>query len=97
MTLLLEFCANSMPPSEVPTGPSALLPVPVQTVFHICPAAITPGISVTLYSLCTGGPAAAPRPPPPPPAAAAPPAAAPRPPPPPRGAGGILQLAVTYA
>ena len=44
---LFEFCANSMPPSAVAIGPSALLPVPVQTVFHVCPAAMTPEIAAT--------------------------------------------------
>src|SRR5262245_44027494 len=99
-----------MPPSLVAIMPSALLPVPVQTDFHRCPAAITPGIAVTVYSRCSGGPAAAlaaaPRPasPRPAPAAAAPaapaagaaPAAAPRPGPPPRGGGGTLHFVVTH-
>src|SRR5207237_357206 len=87
MTSLLVFCAARMPPSLVAMMPSALLPVPVQMDFHFCPAAITPGISFTAYSLGTGGTAglfAG--------AGAAPPAARPPPPPPPRGAGGTLHL-----
>src|SRR5690349_12806156 len=97
-----------MPPPLVAMMPSALLPVPVQMDFHLCPAAMTPGISLTMYSLGIGGPAAAlaPRPAPPPspraappapaaPAPGAPPAAAPRAAPPPRGAGGFLQFLAT--
>jgi hypothetical protein len=40
-------CANRIPPSFVPTRPSALSG-PCQTSYHWAPAAITPGISVTL-------------------------------------------------
>src|SRR5579862_8995890 len=46
-TALLSFCASRIPPSLVATMPSALLPSTCQTSFHCCPAAITPGISVT--------------------------------------------------
>src|SRR5690242_18402814 len=49
MTSLLSFCAISRPPSFVAMMPSALLPSTCQTSFHCCPAAITPGISVTVY------------------------------------------------
>src|SRR5215471_11889344 len=90
MTSLLLFCAARMPPSLVPMMPSALLPVPVQIDFHFCPAAITPGISVTMYSLCAGGPAAASPP-------RAPPRAASGPRPPPRGAGGFLHFMATHS
>src|SRR5262245_47211634 len=91
-TALFVFCAAMMPPSLVAMMPSALLPVPIQMDFHFLPAAMTPEISVTAYSLCSGGPAVAfagaapPRPAPPAPA----PGAAPRPAPPPRGGGGTL-------
>ena len=50
MTALLVFCAARIPPSGVARMPSALFPVPVQMDFHFCPAAITPGISFTVYS-----------------------------------------------
>src|SRR5215468_1725939 len=91
-TALFVFCAAMMPPSLVATIPSALLPVPVQMDFHFLPAAMTPGISVTAYSLCSGGPAVAfaGAAPPRPPAPAPPCAAAPRAGPPPRGGGGTL-------
>src|SRR5579863_10311255 len=91
-TLLLSFCASRMPPSLVAMIPSALLPSPCQTSFHRCPAAITPGISVTVYSRGLGGP---------PPAAFAgagpgpfggPPLA-----PPPRAWGGTLQVLIKSA
>src|SRR5262245_34049836 len=99
MTVLSVFCAARMPPSLVATMPSALLPVPFQMDFHFCPAAITPGISITAYSLGAGGPAAAllppPRPAPPPAPAAAPCPPAPPPPRPPRAAGGVLHLPAT--
>src|ERR1700691_91325 len=47
-TLLLSFCAIRIPPSLVATMPSALLPSTCQISFHGCPAATTPGISVTV-------------------------------------------------
>src|SRR5262245_12979433 len=74
-----------MPPFFVAIIPSALFPRPVQMDVHFCPAAITPGISVTVYSLGAGAAAAA---------CPAPPARAPPPPapPPPRWAGSFLQL-----
>src|SRR3990172_603766 len=65
-TALLSFWAIRRPPSLVPTMPSATLPDADQIVFHRCPAAITPGISVTVYSLgpcCAGGAAGAGAPP----------------------------------
>src|SRR5215470_14399969 len=100
ITSLLVFCAARIPPSFVAMMPSALFPVPVQTDFHCCPAAITPGIKSTLYSLFSGGPAAAlfgPRASPPRPAAGAAAAPAPRPPPPPRWGGGTLHFAIASA
>src|SRR5271165_3321246 len=57
-TLLLSFCASRMPPSFVAMIPSALLPSTSQISFHFCPAATTPGISVTVYSLGLGSAAA---------------------------------------
>src|SRR5262245_43146950 len=86
ITSLFVFWAAKMPPSEVATMPSALFPVPIQIDFHFCPAAMTPGIAVTVISLAAGGPAAAPPLPAPPP---------PRAGPPPRPAGGFLQLFAT--
>src|ERR1700722_14886393 len=47
-TSLLSFCAIRIPPSLVATMPSALLPSTCQISFHGCPAATTPGISVTV-------------------------------------------------
>src|SRR6202453_2136489 len=47
-TSLLSFCASRIPPSLVATMPSALLPSTSQMSFHCCPAATTPGISVTV-------------------------------------------------
>src|SRR5215471_7480315 len=55
-TSLLSFCAISRPPSLVAIMPSALLPSTCQTSFHCAPAAMTPGMAVTVVSL---GPAAA--------------------------------------
>src|SRR5712672_4202574 len=46
-TVLGCSCANRLPPSFVPTRPSALSG-PCQTSFHWAPAAMTPGISVTV-------------------------------------------------
>ena len=85
-TLLLSFCASNTPPSSVPTMPSPLLPACCQTNVHFRPAAITPGISVTVYSLrpCGGG---APRAPP----------AAPARPRPPLAGGGVLHIAINAA
>src|ERR1700678_3339287 len=66
-TSLLSFCAIRRPPSLVAMIPSALLPSTSQISFHFCPAATTPGISVTVYSLGPGaaasgrGPRAGPR------------------------------------
>src|SRR5215475_7141891 len=80
ITELFVFWAARMPPSFVAIMPSALLPVPVQIDFHFCPPAITPGISLTSYALCSGGPAGA--------------LPAPRPPPPPRWGGGVLHFDV---
>src|SRR5687767_2569707 len=103
MTALFVFCAARIPPSGVAIIPSALLPVPVQMDFHLCPAAMTPGIALTVYSRCSGGPAAAAAvlPPLAAPAAAAPAApcagAAPRPAPPPRGGGGVLHFVITHS
>src|SRR5262245_61152351 len=51
-------CANSRPPSVVPTRPSALS-VPCHTSSHVAPAATTPGIAVTVTvrgSRSGGGP-----------------------------------------
>src|SRR6185436_1657817 len=81
-TVLLSFCATSNPPSLVPTMPSPLLPACCQTNVHFCPAAITPGIPVTVYSRtpCGGGtPRAPPRAPPGPP---------------PLAGGGVLHVAI---
>src|SRR5262245_11461025 len=83
MTELSVFWAARMPPSLVARMPSALFPVPVQMDFHCWPAAMTPGISVTMYSLFAGGPCAAALPPAPPRGA------------PPRPAGGVLHLDAT--
>src|SRR5262245_44114730 len=85
-----------MPPSLVAMMPSPLLPVPVQMDFHFCPAAMTPGISVTVYSRGIGGPALALAPPAPPRPAPAP-APAPPAPPRPRAAGGVLQFFAMYS
>src|SRR6202453_404650 len=58
ITWLLSFCASRIPPSLVAMMPSALLPSTSQISFHFCPAAITPGISVIVYSLGPGAAAA---------------------------------------
>src|SRR4026209_278789 len=81
-TLLLSFCAMSKPPLLVPTMPSPLLPASCQTNFQRCPPAITPGISLIVYSRGPGA-GAGPRPP-----------ARPGPPPHP---GGILHLPTVAA
>src|SRR5579872_2913910 len=47
-------CANRIPPSFVPTRPSALSG-PCQTSFHCAPAAITPGIAVTVTCFSAAG------------------------------------------
>ena len=46
MTLLASLFANSIVPSSPAMMPSALLPSHDHTTFQVCPAAITPGISV---------------------------------------------------
>src|SRR5688500_3293941 len=51
-SLLIRFgcsCANSRPPSSVPTMPSALS-VPCHASVHLAPAATTPGMAVTVTS-----------------------------------------------
>src|SRR6185503_10878854 len=53
-TVLGCSCANSSPPSFVPMMPSALSG-PCQTSFHLAPAAITPGIPVTVTSFAAVG------------------------------------------
>ena len=53
-TVLGCSCANNRPPSLVPTMPSALSG-PCQTSFHLAPAAITPGMAVTVTSLAGAG------------------------------------------
>src|SRR5689334_2231693 len=47
-------CANSNPPSDVPTMPSALS-VPCHAIVHVDPAATTPAISLTVTSLTPWG------------------------------------------
>src|SRR5262245_58604593 len=53
-TVLGCSCANSSPPSFVPMMPSALSG-PCQTSFHFVPAAMTPGIPVTVTSFAGVG------------------------------------------
>src|SRR5439155_26028751 len=53
-TVLGCSCANSRPPSFVPMMPSALSG-PCQTSFHLAPAAMTPGIAVTITSFAAVG------------------------------------------
>src|SRR2546425_1071519 len=53
-TVLGCSCANNRPPSFVPTMPSALSG-PCQTSFHLAPAAITPGMPVTVTSFAGAG------------------------------------------
>src|SRR6476659_1462174 len=53
-TVLGCSCANSSPPSFVPMMPSALSG-PCQTSFHLAPAAMTPGIPVTVTSFAGVG------------------------------------------
>src|SRR2546428_11105468 len=74
--------------------PSALLPLTSHTLVHFCPAAMTPGIAVTVYSAGGGGKVAGAAA-----GAAAPPCAPPARPaapgPPPRAGGGVLQVAMS--
>ena len=45
ITLLASLFAKIIVPSSPAIGPSTLLPSQDHTTFHVCPAAITPGIS----------------------------------------------------
>src|SRR4051812_36398307 len=84
---LLSFWAIHTLPSSTPRMPSALLPLPCHHIFQRWPAAMPPGMGLTVYSraiglreaACPGVPAA------PPPAPAAPAARG--------GGGGRLQVA----
>src|SRR5690554_4930657 len=67
ITLLASLLAKSIVPSSPAMMPSALLPSHDHTTFHVCPAAITPGISCDVGSAGGGGGDASAAPPPPPP------------------------------
>jgi hypothetical protein len=68
ITLLASLFANSIVPSSLAIGPSALLPSHDHTIFQVCPAAITPGIAFDGGGAggSGGGPALAAASPPPP-------------------------------